>query len=138
MVNLCRLRMLIGIENRIGERRERIMAKATRITTVISDMPHGSGNQSKVESGAVDLAYIDSAYAEVYASLDEMRAELAPLIGTLSDPDDIAALRYRYIQGVPLREIPGMMHVSERSMFYHLSSGEHQLARMYPDIVCLR
>jgi hypothetical protein len=35
MVNLCRLRMLIGIENRIGERRERIMAKATRITTVI-------------------------------------------------------------------------------------------------------
>lgn len=138
MVNLCRLRMLIGIENRIGERRERIMAKATRITTAISDMPHGSGNQSKVEAGAVDLAYIDSAYAEVYASLDEMRAELAPLIGTLSDPDDIAALRYRYIQGVPLREIPGMMHVSERSMFYHLSSGEHQLARMYPDIVCLR
>ena len=138
MVNLSRLRILIGIQNRIGERRGRIMDKATRITTMISDMPHGSGNQSKVETGAIDLADNDSAYAEVYTSIAEMRAELAPLIGTLSDPDDIAALRYRYIQGVPLREIPGLMHVSERSMFYHLSSGEHQLARMYPDIVCLR
>ena len=138
MVNLTKMRTLISIENRIGEKRARVFSKATKITTSITGMPHGGGNVSKVEAGAIELAEIDDAYAEVYSDLSSMRAELSPLIGSLSNPDDIAALRYRYIIGVPLRDIPGMMCVSERAMFYHLSSGEHQLSRLYPDNVCLR
>ena len=137
MVNLNRMRILIGIESRIREKRLRTFSSATKITTVLTGMPHGGGNRSKVEQGAIDLAEIDEAYAEVYADLAAMRAELGPLISSLANPDDIAALRYRYIIGVPLREIPGMMCVSERAMFYHLSSAEHQLVRLFPDSVCL-
>lgn len=137
MVDLRRMRILIGIENRMKEKRLRALSAAAKVTTTITGMPHGGGNQSRVEQGAIDLAEIDEAYAEVYEGLAAMRAELTPLIASLANQDDIAALRYRYIIGVPLREIPGMMCVSERAMFYHLSSGERQLVGAYPDQVCL-
>lgn len=137
MVNLNRMRTLIGIEGRMREKKIRAMARATKITTTISGMPHGSGDQSKVEQGALDIVEIEEAYAEVYADLAAMREELTPLIATMTNPDDIAALRYRYIMGIPLRDIPDMMCVSERAMFYHLSSGEHYLARTFPDNVSL-
>lgn len=138
MISLVRMRTLIGIENRIKEKRMRKFSDATRITSTITGMPHGGGNHSRVEAGAIELAEIDEAYAEVYAGLEAMRAELDPLITQLENDDDRAALRLRYITGIPLRDMPDMMCMSERAMFYHLSRGEHQLARLFPDAVCIK
>ena len=138
MINLQRMRILIGVENRIQEKRAYAFSRATKITPTLTGMPHGSRTHSQTESGALDLAEIDDAYAEVYADLEAMRAELSALLPALDDPDDIAVIRYRYMMGIPLRTIPDLMCVSERSMFYHLSTAEHKLVRMYPGQVALK
>lgn len=137
MVNLERMRLLISIEHRLREKRAIKMSRATKITSSITGMPHAGGVHSQVEDGAIALAEVDEAYTEVYQDLSAMRGELAPLLIELDNPDDIAVMRYRYIMGIPLTEIPDMMHLSDRAMFYHLSNAERQLIRMYPDIVTL-
>lgn len=138
MINLSRMRLLISIEIRLREKRMIKMSKATKITSSITGMPHGGGNHSQVEDGAIEIVEVDAAYAEVYRDLSAMRGELKPLIDKLDNPDDIAVMRYRYMDGVPLSDIPDMMHLSDRAMFYHLSNAERTLAKEYPDIVHLK
>ena len=106
MVNLSRMRTLIGYERRLKLRYMKKLSDATKITTQLTGMPRGSGNHSQVESGAIELAEVEEAYKEVFEELGQMRIELAPLIDTLDNDDDRGVLRLRYIDGWDLQQIP--------------------------------
>ena len=135
MVNLSRMRMLIGYERRIQFKYQRKLANATRITAQLTGMPRGSGNHSQVETGAIELAEVEEAYREVLDELKAMRAELEQLLPSLDNPDDIGIMRLRYMDGWPVNQIPAAVSLSERAMFYHLAGAERKLVSMYPDKV---
>lgn len=135
MVNLARMRMLIGYERRLKFRKLQKFAKATRITAQITGMPRGSGNHSQTEAGAIDLVEVETAYQEVFDELKKMRAELEKLLPNLDNPDDIGIMRLRYIDGKDIKDIPETVCLSERAMFYHLASAERKLTKMYPGMV---
>ena len=135
MVNLSRMRMLIGYERRIKFRYQKKLASATRITAQLTGMPRGSGNSSQVETGAIELAEVEEAYREVLDELKTMRAELEQLLPSLDNPDDIGIMRLRYLDGCNIRDIPAAVCLSERAMFYHLSGAERKLIAKYPEKV---
>jgi hypothetical protein len=135
MVNLSRMRMLIGYERRIKFRYQKKLASATRITAQLTGMPRGSGNSSQVETGAIELAEVEEAYREVLDELKAMRAELEQLLPSLDNPDDIGIMRLRYLDGCNIRDIPAAVCLSERAMFYHLSGAERKLIAKYPEKV---
>jgi hypothetical protein len=124
--------MLIGYERRIKFRYQRKLSNVTKITTAITGMPHGSGNHSKVEDGAIELIEVEEAYREVIDELDAMRKELKQMLKSLDNPDDIGVMRLRYIDGWDLNDIPDAVCLSPRAMFYHLAGAERKLIRMYP------
>jgi hypothetical protein len=135
MVNLSRMRMLIGYERRIKFRYQKKLASATRITAQLTGMPRGSGNSSQVETGAIELAEVEEAYREVLDELKAMRVELEQLLPSLDNPDDIGIMRLRYLDGCNIRDIPAAVCLSERAMFYHLSGAERKLIAKYPEKV---
>ena len=138
MVNLYRMRVLIAYEQRLRFDRLKKLSKATKITTTITGMPHGTGNASKVEDGAIVLAEVEDAYREVIDELKTMRDELNQLLQSLDNPDDIGVMRLRYMDGWRLQDIPDAVCISERAMYYHLAGAERKLAKMFPDKVKLR
>lgn len=133
MVNLSRMRVLIGYERRLRFRYQKKLATATKVTTVLTGMPRATGNHSQVEDGAIELAEVEEAYREMLEELKAMKAELEEMLKTLDNPDDIGIMRLRYIEGMELRMIPEAVNLSERAMFYHLSGAERKLMRMYPN-----
>lgn len=136
MVNLTRMQVLIRHEQRLMRKRDRVFANATKVTTVITGMPRGgSGTQSQVENGAIELAEVEESYREVFNDLKKMRTELEEMLQGLEDPDDIGIMRLRYIQGHYPEEIPELVNLSRRAMFYHLSGAEKKLMRLFPDRV---
>ena len=136
MVNLTTMQILIQREQRLKRKQVRAYENATNITTVLTGMPRGgSGNQSQVENGAIELAEVENAYREVFFSLEKMRKELDELLVNLEDPDDIGIMRLRYIEGHHPEEILEMVNLSRRAMFYHLSGAERKLMQMFPDKV---
>lgn len=136
MVNLTKMRMLIRHEQRLMRRKDRIFANATKVTTVLTGMPHGgNGNKSQVETGAIELAEVEESYREVLDELNTMREELEGMLVQLDDPDDIGIMRLRYIVGHYPEEIPDLVNLSRRAMFYHLSGAEKKLIRLFPDKV---
>lgn len=136
MVNLTRMQVLIRHEQRLMRKRDRVFANATKVTTVITGMPRGgSGTQSQVENGAIELAEVEESYREVFNDLKKMRTELEEMLQELEDPDDIGIMRLRYIQGHYPEEIPELVNLSRRAMFYHLSGAEKKLMRLFPDRV---
>lgn len=135
MVNLSRMRVLIGYENRLKFRYQKKLANATRTTTTLTGMPHGTTGHNQVEAGAIDMAEVEEAYREVWTELEALRKELEEILPALDNPDDIGVMRLRYIDGFDLKEIPDAICLSERAMFYHLAGAERKLMRMFPDRV---
>jgi len=137
-VNFHRMRELIAYERRLRFDRLKKLSKATKITTTITGMPHGSSTANKIEDGAIALAEVEDVYREVIAELKEMRSELEELLHELDNPDDIGIMRLRYMHGWRLQDIPDAVCISERGMYYHLAGAERKLAKMFPDRVKLR
>ena len=135
MVVLYRMRQLIRDTVKLQWRVEKERAELTRITSVITGMPHGTGNHSKIENGVIRVAELNDAYKEVKDELERMRVELEPLICTLDNADDRAAMRLRYIKGFSPEDIAEAIHRTSRSIYYYLSRAEDELVRKYPDKV---
>lgn len=135
MVNLFRMRKLIRETVKLQWRREQTIAKATKITTVLTGMPRGSGTSSQVEDGAIKISEVNDAYREVFDELVAMQTELDPLIDSLDRADDRAVMRLRYIKGYSPEDIAEAIHRTDRAIYYYLSRAEDQLARMYPEKV---
>lgn len=138
MINLNRMRILIAYKQRLQFDRLKVLAKATKITASITGMPHGGGTGKQIEDGAIELAEIEAAYHEIIEELHRMQTELADIVTSLEDPDDIAVIRLRYLYCKRLQDIPDAIHLSERAMYYHLSGAERKLSRMFPDKVRLQ
>ena len=136
MVNLTKMRTLIRHEQRLMRRKDRIYANATKVTTVLTGMPRGgSGNKSQVEIGAIELAEVEESYREILEELNAMRKELDVKLQKLEDPDDIGIMRLRYIAGHNPEEIPELVNLSRRAMYYHLSGAEKKLLKLFPESV---
>lgn len=135
MVNLFRMRKLIRETVKLQWRREQTLAKATKITTVLTGMPRGSGTSSQVEDGAIKISEVNDAYREVFDELVAMQTELDPLIDSLERADDRAVMRLRYIKGYSPEDIAEAIHRTDRAIYYYLSRAEDQLARKYPEKV---
>ena len=84
---------------------------------------------------AIELAEVEEAYREVLSELEAMRKELDEMLPALKDADDIGIIRLRYIAGHNPEEIPDLVNLSRRAMFYHLSGAEKKLMRLFPDRV---
>lgn len=135
MINLYRMRQLMRQTIKVRWKVEKEIAKATKITAVLTGMPHGGGGHDKVAEGAIQIDEIKQAYREVLADLEQMQRELDPLIDTLENPDDRAVMRLRYIEGYSPEDIAEAIHRTDRSVYYYLSRAEDQLARKYPEKV---
>ena len=134
-INLFQMRRLIRETVKVQWRLEQEHAKATKITTVLTGMPRASGNHSQVEDGAIRLADLQEAYAEVLSDLHDMRAVLDPLIDELENADDRAVMRLRYIKGFSPEDIAEAIHRSDRSIYYYLSRAENEICRKHPSKV---
>ena len=134
-INLFQMRRLIRETVKVQWRLEQEQAKATKITTVLTGMPRASGNHSQVEDGAIRLADLQEAYAEVLSDLHDMRSVLDPLIDELENADDRAVMRLRYIKGFSPEDIAEAIHRSDRSIYYYLSRAENEICRKHPDKV---
>ena len=135
MVNLYQMRQLMRQTLKVQWKIEQEEAKATKITTVITGMPHGGGGHDQVADGAINITEIKAVYREVLGELERMRNELDPLIDDLDNPDDRAVMRLRYIKGFSPEDIAEAIHRTDRSIYYYLSRAEDQLARKYPEKV---
>ena len=135
MVNLYQMRQLMRRTLKVQWKIEQEEARATKITTVITGMPHGGGGHDQVADGAINISEIKAAYREVLGELQQMRDELDPLISSLENADDRAVMRLRYINGFSPEDIAEAIHRTDRSIYYYLSRAEDQLARKYPDQV---
>jgi DNA-directed RNA polymerase specialized sigma24 family protein len=129
------LTRLIRETVKVQWRLEQEQAKATKITTVLTGMPRASGNHSQVEDGAIRLADLQEAYAEVLSDLHDMRAVLDPLIDELENADDRAVMRLSYIKGFSPEDIAEAIHRSDRSIYYYLSRAENEICRKHPSKV---
>ena len=135
MVNLYQMRKLIRETMKLQWKVEQEQARATKITSVITGMPRGSGNHNKIEDGAIKVVDLIDSYNEVIGTLSMMRKELDPLISALENADDRAVMRLRYIKGFSPEDIAEAIHRTDRSIYYYLSRAEDQLVRLFPDNV---
>ena len=135
MINLYRMRQLMRYTIKARWRVEKEMAKATKITAVLTGMPHGGGGHDQVADGVIKIDEIKQAYKETLGELKDMQHELDPLIDNLDNPDDRAVMRLRYIECYSPEDIAEAIHRTDRSVYYYLSRAEDQLARRYPDKV---
>lgn len=135
MVNLYRMRMLIRQSTKLQWRKERELAKATKITTVLTGMPRGGSGKNQVEDGAIKVAELEEAYAEVLEELRQMKRELSPLINTIENADLRAAMRLRYIDEHRPEEIADAIPLAERTVYRYLKLGEDEICKRFPDKV---
>ena len=135
IINLYRMRQLMRQVPRKLWQIEQEEARATKITTVLTGMPRGGSGKNQVEDGAIKLAELKEAYAEVLGELHYMRIELEPLIGELDNADDRAVMRLRYIQGFSPEDIAESIHRTDRSIYYYLSRAENEICRNHPEKV---
>ena len=135
MVNFYRMRQLMRRTLKVQWKIEQEEAKATKVTSVLTGMPHGGSGHDQVADGAISISEIKAAYKEVLDELEGMRKELDPLINSLDNPDDRAVMRLRYINGFSPEDIAEAINRTDRSIYYYLSRAEDQLARKFPDKV---
>lgn len=135
MVDLHRMRQLMRQTVNVQWKIEREMARATKITTVITGMPHGGGGHDQVADGAIQLQEIKAVYNEALDELERMRSELDPLVNTLEDVNLRAAMRLRYMHGRSPEDIADAISYADRTIYRFLRKGEEELCRRYPEKV---
>lgn len=82
---------------------QRAESRAEKVTSTISDMPHGSMKGSALEESVIRIDELKSAYQEVIDELNQRREDLKPIIAKLDDGDQRAVMRLRYIYGYSVR-----------------------------------
>ena len=135
MIDLYRMRQLIRQTVKVEWRIEQEQARATKITSIITGMPRGGSQRDQVQDGAIRIAELKEAYAEIIRELEQMRSELDTLISQMVNADDRAVMRLRYIKGWSPEDIAEAIHRTDRSVYYYLSRAEDVLVREHPDKV---
>ncbi|MBO7710283.1 MAG: DUF1492 domain-containing protein [Oscillospiraceae bacterium] len=136
MVNLYRMRMLMSRKTvKLLWRIEQEQARATKVTTVLTGMPHSVSGHDQVADGAIKITELKEAYSDTVAELEQMRQELLPLINSLDNVDLRAAMLLRYIKGRRPEEIADAICLADRTIYRYLVRAENELCRRYPDKV---
>lgn len=135
MIDLYRMRQLIRQTVNVEWQIEQERARATKITSIITGMPRGGSQRDQIQDGAIRIAELEEAYAEIIRELEQMRSELGTLISQMVDANNRAAMRLRYIKGWSPKDIAKAIHRTDRSVYYYLSRAEDALVREYPDKV---
>lgn len=128
-VDFRRMRFLT---NRLPMARFRLLkarSQATRITPVLSDMPHGTDVSSPVERGFMIIEAAQDAVYIVETELQSMRETLGRYMDVLTDPLEITAVQMRYMDGRSAREIAYSLNYSERHIFRVLECAERKINR---------
>lgn len=133
-MNLRRMRFLLNRLPMARFRVERAMSKAARCTSSLTGMPRGGSAGSQVESGALMLDQARKAYEAIKLEIEEMREELRPCIGTLSDPLERTAMNMRYMDGVSAREIAWRLNYSEQHIHRVLRAAEAKVEKDVSDV----
>ena len=132
MVNLSELSRNVQRAAGILEEIEQARLRATRTTSTLDGMPHTRKTRSKVESAAVAIAYLEEKHADLLEEIRQTREELADMITALTDPDQQAVLRLRYLKGYRPETIAAGVNLCVRSVFTKLDQGKAELMRLYP------
>lgn len=130
MTDLRRMRQLMKRLPSILWEIERKEANATRVTSNITGMPRGGGGLNKTENARITLIAVKDAYREALKELEELRIDLEPNLTQLTDEDERAIMRMRYIHGYEPEKIAEAVSYHPRTVYRKLKSAERKLAAM--------
>lgn len=134
-MNEAELRKMRILINRLPAARFRVdkaMSRATKMTAVLTGMPHGSGVGNPVERGYEWLEVARETLKQIEDELGEMRKRLIPLIEALENPVHKSIMRLRYIDGWSVREIAYRRNYSERHIQRILRIAEKDVTYVTP------
>lgn len=80
--------------------KEKTMARLTKITATISDMPKGGGDTDKMTSGVDKLISLDKEIDAKVDALVDFRREIVRYISKLDSDNQKRVLRLRYVDGM--------------------------------------
>lgn len=100
---------------------------ATKRTAVLSGMPRGGGAGNPTELGAMRIGYAQEALDAIKSEIEQMRAELKPLIEALDVPLLQQAMTMRYMEGYSVRDIAYKLNYSEQHIFRTVNRGEKKI-----------
>lgn len=123
MIDFVRMRELMKNEERLRWAVIRQEARATRITTTISDMPKGQPANSR-EEVMIELAERRETYHALCEELKKRRAQLKPQIRKLKNRTQREAIRMRYMRGMSVNEISSELGYCTRQTYNLLAAGE--------------
>lgn len=105
---------------------ERLEANATRTTANVTGMPRGGGGNRQEEAN-IALADATEAYREALEELEALRAQLRPIVDALTDINEKAIMRMRYLDGYYPKEIAAIIKRTNRSVYYSLERAERKV-----------
>lgn len=129
-MDLRRMRFLMNRLPMARFRVEKAMAKATKCTAVLSDMPRGGASGDNMDRGVELLERARGSYAALIRELETMRKELEPFIALLDRPLERTVMQLRYIDGMSGREIAYQLCYSEQHIFRELAAAEKKLTAL--------
>ena len=123
MIDFVRMRELIRDEERLKWAVIRQEARATRITTTISDMPKGQPTNNR-EEVMIELAERRAAYHSLCEELKKRRAQLKPEIRRMKSRTQREIIRMRYMKGMSVNDISNEIGYCNKQIYNLLASGE--------------
>lgn len=128
MIDFRRLRQLNMLYLELLFRVQRAEASATRVTSNITGMPRGgSGNHQ--EDAIINYVDVREAYREVLAELEQMRAEIRPLIDSIDNPNIRGVMRLRYMDGWTIDRISVQTGKGISTVYRYLQRGEQRIQK---------
>lgn len=130
MTDLRRMRQLMKMLPGILWEIEKKEANATRTTTSITGMPRGGGGINRSEDARILLIAVKDSYREAMKELELLRIDLEPRLEKLTDDDERAIMRLRYIHGYDPEKIAEAVSYHPRTVYRRLKSAERKLMAM--------
>ena len=109
---LRQYRLLNAHIDQLIEERAQWMARATRITPVISDEPKGGGDGDRLQRAIEGIISTEQAIDREIDRLADMRANITASIDALQDEKLRQVIRLRYIKGLTFERIAVEVHYS--------------------------
>jgi len=108
---------------------DKAISRATKITSVLTGMPHGGGGRSQTEDGALLVMLAREKYESMKAELKEYQEKLMGIIEGAEDPLSKNALTMRYLECRSVREIAYSLNYSEQHIFRILQRAEAKIEK---------
>lgn len=117
--------------DRLIRERSRWMARATHMTSSVSDMPRGGGTRHATEDIILRIAGIETEINNRIDALLDVKTEICEEIGAVDDRAMREVLELRYLDGETFEAIAEEMGISVRHAL-RLHGGA--LEKIFPDV----